>query len=309
MARHVQHVVDTTGDGEVACFFVTNGAIASQVVLAFEVFRVVALDEARIVTPDGADHGRPWALHNQNTTLAVGHVFAGFVHDGSLDAGERQRAGTGHHGCHAWQRGDHVTTGFGLPEGVDDWATAAAHMLVVPLPCSGVDGLAHRTQQAQAGQVIALGVHSIVGFSSLDERADCRGSRVENAALVILDHLPETTGIGVSGHAFEHDFRAAQGQGAIGDVGVACDPADVGGTPEHVVGLQVERPLGGQCSVQQVTACAVLNTFWLAGGTGGVQQEQRMLCRHPLGFACGRLASNGVFHPHVTAFGHGNGRT
>ena len=81
---------------------------------------------------------------------------------------------------------------------------------------------------------------------------------------MVLDHLPEAASVWVSRHAFEHDFSAAQSQWAVGDVRVASDPTDVGGTPEHVVVFQVESPLGGQCCVQQVAAGAVLHAFWLA---------------------------------------------
>jgi hypothetical protein len=43
---HVQHVVDTAGNGEVTGLLVTDGTIASKVVLALEVIGVVALLEA-----------------------------------------------------------------------------------------------------------------------------------------------------------------------------------------------------------------------------------------------------------------------
>src|SRR4051812_19422565 len=48
--------------------------------------------------------------------------------------------------------------GLGLPPGADDRAAPAADDLPVPQPRLGVDGLAHRAQQAQLGQVVALGV-------------------------------------------------------------------------------------------------------------------------------------------------------
>ncbi len=149
-------------------------------------------------------------------------------------------------------------------------------------------------------------MNGLIGFGSLDQRADGCRCRVENGALVVLNHFPETTGIGVCGHTLEHDFGATQRQRPVGDVGVASDPTDVGRAPEHVVGLQVERPLGGQRSVQQVTTGAVLNAFWFASGTGCVQQEQRMLCRHPLGFTGIGLTGDGIVHPHVATGGHGH---
>jgi len=81
---------------------------------------------------------------------------------------------------------------------------------------------------------------------------------------VVLNHFPETACVRVCGHTFKHNFCTAQGQGAVGDVGMACDPTNVGRAPEHVVLFQVEGPFGGQGRVQQVAACRVLNTFGLA---------------------------------------------
>ena len=96
---------------------------------------------------------------------------------------------TRHHGRHARQWRDHVATGFGLPEGVDNGAIATAHMLVIPLPGSGVDGFAHRAEQAQAAQVVALGMHRIVGFSRFDQRTNGGRRCVENRDLVVLNHF------------------------------------------------------------------------------------------------------------------------
>ena len=306
MTRHIQHIINATGDGEITRLSISDSAIASQVILALEVSWVVAFHEALGVTPDGANHGRPWALDHQDTALAIGHVFACFVHDGGLNARERQRARSGHHGCHARQWGDHVTTRFGLPEGVDNGAIAAAHMLVVPLPCGGVDGLAHRTQQAQTCQVVALWMHFIFGFSRFDQRTNGGRCRVENRDLVVLNHFPETSSVRKCGHALKHNFSAAQGQRAVGDVGVSCHPSNVGRAPEHVVWFQVEGPLGGQGCVQQVAASRVLYTFGFACGARGVKQEQGMLSAHPFGLASAGLLSKQFVHPSVTACRHGH---
>ena len=107
-------------------------------------------------------------------------------------------------------------------------------------------------------------MHGIVGLSSLDQRANGGGRGVKNRDLVVLNHFPETTSVRESRHALKHNFCAAQSQGAIGDVGVACDPTDVCGAPEHIVLFQVEGPLGGEGRMQQVAACRVLNAFGLA---------------------------------------------
>ena len=53
---------------------------------------------------------------------------------------------------------------------------------------------------------------------------------------MVLDHLPEAAGIGIGGDALEDEFGRAERQRAVGDIGVAGDPADIGGAPEDVVG-------------------------------------------------------------------------
>ncbi|MNV01415.1 hypothetical protein D3C71_916150 [compost metagenome] len=199
---------------------------------------------------------------------------------------------------------------FGLPESVHDGATLAAHVLVVPHPGFGVDGLAHAAQDAQARQVRACRVYRLVSFRSLDERTDGRGCCVEDGALVALDHLPEAAGIREGGNAFKDDLRGACSQRAIGDVGVARDPADVGRAPEHIVSTQVERPVHGHLGPQQVAAGAVLHAFGLAGRAAGVEDEQRMLGTHSHRRAFGALPCQ-CFGKGLVAPGHhvaGRGR-
>jgi hypothetical protein len=64
-----------------------------------------------------------------------------------------------------------------------------------------------------------------------------RGRRGVEIVTPVVDDLPVAAGVGVGGHALEHDGRRAVGQRAVDDVAVAGDPADVGGAEEDVVGL------------------------------------------------------------------------
>src|SRR5574343_171142 len=301
---NVQHVVDTAGNGEVAGVLVADRAVASQVVLALEVLRIVGLDVTLVVVPDRADHRRPRLLANQDTALAPRQIGAGLIDYGELDTRERQGARTRNQRRGARQRGDHVAAGFGLPEGIDDRALAAADIVVVPLPGGRVDRLADRTEDAQGRQVEALRMHGGVGVGGLDQRTDRGRGGVENGRLVILDHLPETAGVRIGRHAFEDDFGGATGQRAIGDVGVAGDPANVGRAPEDIVRLDVEGPLHGHDGMQQVTAGRVLDTLRLAGGAGGVEQEQRVFGFDPFRFADIGLVGNHVVQPLVAAGNH-----
>ncbi|MDR9117426.1 hypothetical protein FEP32_03323 [Burkholderia multivorans] len=142
-------------------------------------------------------------------------------------------------------------------------------------------------------------MHFLVGLGGLDQRAD-RGRRgIEHADLVIADHLPEAARIGIRRHAFEHDLRAAARERSVRDVGMARDPADVGRAPEHVGGLPVEGPLHRLRGPQQVAARAVLHALRLAGRTGRVEDEQRMLGADPFGRTGVGFAVGQFVHPQV----------
>ena len=169
VARHVQDVIDAARDGEVARFLVADGAVACQVHLAAQFFREIAGLETLGVVPDRADHRWPWAFYHQDTALAVRHVLARFVDDGGHDARQWQGAGTGDHRRGAWQRGDHVTTRFRLPEGIDNRAFLAADVLVVPHPRFRIDRLANRTQQTQAAQVVVAWMDFRIHVGCLDQ--------------------------------------------------------------------------------------------------------------------------------------------
>ena len=192
-----------------------------------------------------------------------------------------------------------MTTGLGLPEGVDDWATAPTNVLVVPLPRGRVNRLTDRTQNAQAGQVVAIWVCRGIAFNCLDQRTNRSRRSVENRYLVVFDHFPETSSVWVRRNAFEDNLCAAERQRAVGNVSVASHPADVGRTPENVFMLQVERPLGRERSVQQVAPGRVLYTLGLAGRTRGVEQKQRVLGAYPFGFASQGLGVHLVVQPVV----------
>src|SRR5471032_683220 len=301
VARDVQDIIDAARDREVAGFLVADGAVAGQVHLAAQFIREVAGLETVRVVPDGAYHRWPRAFHDQNAALAVRHVMACFVDDGGHDAGQWQGAGTGHHRRGAWQWGDHVPARFRLPEGVDDRAFLATDVFVVPHPRFGIDRLAHRAQQAQAGQVVVARVDFRIHVSSLDQRTDGRRRRVEDADVVLFDGFPETARVRVGRDALEYHLRGAHGHRAIGDVAVARHPADVGRAPEHFARLDVETPLHRQRGPQQVAAAGMLHAFRGAGRAGGVQNEQRMLGIDPFRLAYSALAFDQLMQPGIAA--------
>ena len=108
---------------------------------------------------------------------------------------------------------------------------------------------------------------------------------------------------GVSGRALVHHRRRAVGERPVDDVGVAGDPADVGGGPEHVVVLEVEdRPVGVR-RTDQVAAGRVQDALGLAGRAGGVHDVERVLGVERLGRVLARGAVDDVVPPDVAALG------
>ena len=131
---------------------------------------------------------------------------------------------------------DHDLAGLGLPPRVDDRRLVAADVLAVPHPGFRVDRLADRAEDAQGRQVVRRRqLHAL-----LHERADGGRGAVQDRDLVVLDDLPPAVpGRGVRG-ALVQDPGRRVGERAVDDVAVAGHPADVGGAPVHVVGLDVE---------------------------------------------------------------------
>ena len=121
--------------------------------------------------------------------------------------------------------------------------------------------------------------------AQFDEGADRRRRGVESRHLVILDHLPETSGVGISRDTLENHLRRTHRQRAIGHVAVAGDPAHVGGAPENVGGFVIEYPLHRQHRQEQVTATGMLHALRLAGRSGGIENKQRMFCADPFRLA------------------------
>ncbi len=135
--------------------------------------------------------------------------------------------------------GDHHGTGLGLPPGVDDRGGAvAADDVAVPDVGLGVDRLADRAEDPQRRHVELVG-HLV---ALLHERPDRGRGGVEERDAVVLDDLPPAARLGGGvGRALVEHLRDAVGERSVDDVGVAGDPADVGGAPVDVgVRLEVE---------------------------------------------------------------------
>lgn len=176
-------------------------------------------------------------------------------------------------------------------------------MFAVPDPGFGVDGLADRAEDAQAGEVVLGG--DVV--SPLHEGADRGGGGVEEGDLVLLDDLPEAALVGGVGGALVHDLGGAVGEGAVDDVGVAGDPADVGGAPEDVgLGFEVEDGPVGVGDLGEVAAGGVQDALGLPRRAGGVEDEQGVFGVERLGGVFGGLGGDEVVPPHVAGVVEGD---
>src|SRR3546814_21002565 len=112
-----------------------------------------------------------------------------------------------------------------------------------PDPGFRIDGFADRTQQAQAGKIVALRMRAGIGLRGLDQGTYGGGGRIENTDLVPLDHFPEAAGIRLSGYALEHDLCKSRRQGSVGTLGMAGTPVYLGSAPDQPIAPSAEHPI------------------------------------------------------------------
>src|SRR5690606_15851543 len=300
VAGDVHHVVHAAHDPEVAVL-VAPGAVAGEVRVRHLAPVLVAVPV--VVAVDGAQHAWPRPLDDQVAARVRGHLVAVGVHHGGVDAEERHAGRARLGGVHAGDRRDHDPAGLGLPPGVNHGSAVTAYHAAVPHPRLGVDGLAHGAYEPQCREVVPRRVLAAV----LDERADRRGRRVGDRDVVAGPHHARAVGARVDRVALVHHLGGAQRHGAVDDVAVPGDPADVGGAPVDVVLLEVEDVLGGQRRVDLVTAGRVQHALRTAGRARGVEDVGRVLGVHGHGGAVrGRLAHQ-VVVPLVAAALHVHG--
>ena len=214
--------------------------------------REIGLHEALVVAVDGAHLAGPGigddeiALAGPFQDLAVG------VDDLRLDAEERPRRRARLQLRRAGQRRDQDAAGLGLPPGVDDRAALVADDAIIPFPGLRIDRLADRAEEPER---LARGLlHRLL--ARLHQRADRRRRGVEDVDLVLVDDLPEARDRGIGRHALEHQRRGAVGERPVDDVGVAGDPADIGGAPVDVAVVIVEDVLVRHRGVDEIAAAS-----------------------------------------------------
>ena len=275
VAGNVDHVVHPAGEPVVAVL-VAAGAVSGEIVAG--ILGEVGVEKPLRVALDAAHQPWPGKLDAQ---VALGRALqpvAGVVHDQRADSRKGPRGRARFEGGASGQGGDEDAAGFRLPPGIHDRQLALPHDPVIPEPRFRVDGLPHRSQQAQGGAFPLLDG----GVALPHQGAERRGGGVEDFHLVLVHHVPEPPGVGIVGHALEHQAGGAVGEGAVDDVAVSGDPADVGGAPENVALAIVEHQLVGEGGVHQVPAGGMQHALGLSGGAGGVKDEERVFGVHGL---------------------------
>ena len=282
MAADVDHVVHAASDPVIA-IGIAAATVASEI--ATRIRPEIGVDEALMVAIDAAHLPRPGIEQHQVAFGLAFQVSAFRIDDGRLHAEERQggRAGFRIDCARQWRNQDAAR--FGLPPGINDRAATVADNLVIPAPGFRIDRFADAAKQAQRRSRCRL--DRPLAFAH--QRADGGRRGIEQADLVLVDHLPEARGIRVVRHAFENHFSRTIGQRAIHDVAVAGNPADIGSAPEDIIFAQVEHGLMRVGRPQQIPAGGMQHALGFTGAAGGVEDEQRIFRIHAFGFARIRL--------------------
>ena len=97
------------------------------------------------------------------------------------------------------------------------------------------------------------------------------GGGEEDVDAVLSEEAPERAGIGGADRfPFEEDGCGTGEEGSVEDVGVANDPADVGGAEHDFAGVDAEEVAHGEIEADGVAASFAENAFGEARGPGGV---------------------------------------
>ncbi len=290
MAGHVDHVVGTAQDEEVAVL-VAYAPVEGAVDHAARNALPVGVDEALVVTPDGlhaARRQRPFDGQHALLPGAEQFLARGLVDQLDVIAIDGLARAAEARGLllHAVAQREDGPAGLGLPVVVDD---GLAQGLADPLRRGLVQRLAGQPQRLEAGDIVAVQVLGIV----LLEHADGRRRREHVGDPVLLHDAPPDARVGAYGQALVEHGGHARDQGPIDDVAVPHDPADVAGAEKGLarLGPEDQRHAGGQR--HRVAARVALHALGAPRGAAGVE----------------RVAGVGGFHPGAGDLGVGVQRT
>jgi hypothetical protein len=106
------------------------------------------------------------------------------------------------------------------------------------------------------------------------QQSDRRRGRVKLRKLVFLYSLPVPRRGRVDGGTLEYGGGHTVGERAVDDVGVPCDPPDIGHAGKAVVGVDVEYVFYGQRCAEEVSSCSVNDSFWFSRRSGCLYMRQ-----------------------------------
>jgi len=302
VSGYLQHIINSALDPPVA-ILVAGGLVSSQVCAGLDlpVHIPVLLLVPDFISEEGTEHGRPGGLLDDVAAVSEWHGVGILIVDISVHAGQRECDGAGLLRCHG-QWGDDVASGLSLPPGIDDWGLVCADVLSVPDEGFRIQGLAHRCQNSDGGQVVLL--HK--GLAGLHEHPDCGGCGVEYGYAVLLNDGPPAAQIREVRRAFVENAGSAKAERAVDHVGVSGDPSAVCCAPEYIVIVNIQNPGGCLSGTDGIAAMNVLDTLGLSGGSGGVQNEQPVLWIKGNGLALCGLASCKVIVEDIASLCHGH---
>ncbi len=235
--------------------------------------REIGVHEAMMVAPRRAHDAGPRFFDAELAALVQLAFGAIVAQDHRLHAEESAAGAAGFERVRAGQGGDEMSAGLGLPPGIHDGAALAADVLVIPQPRLGIDRFADGAEDAQRAEIIFRRPF----IAEPDECANRGGRGVKGIHLELLDNFPEASGVGISGHALEHQRGAAVAKRAVNDVAVTRHPADVGGAEINVALVDVENVFVRERAPEQITGSAMDDAFRFAGRAARVEDEQIIL--------------------------------
>jgi hypothetical protein len=144
-----------------------------------------------------------------------------------------------------------------------------------------VERLAGTGEEPQAREVVLLRR----GFAVAHPHAQRRRRGEHQVDAEALDQLPGHFRRGIVGHAFAAEDGRAHRERAVDDERVADDPADIRRAPVDVALADLVEGARQVGDADHVAAGGMHDTFRLAGGSRGIEDEQRVLGVHRLGVA------------------------
>merc|ERR1711920_8901 len=148
VATYIDHIINAAAD-PIAPVLIPNAAIACQVKTWIR--SKVHIQHPVVIPINCAQHTRPTSLHAENPgdVVPLKLLPCRRIQDSRFDAEEWECCGTWFHFRAARYRGEHVPSGFRLPECVHYGALGFAHALIVPSPCLGIDRFSHCSKNSQ----------------------------------------------------------------------------------------------------------------------------------------------------------------